>query len=85
MSIKKWETLKSEVVFHDRIKLRKDVPLLPNGKKGDYVYIDCGKGSAVAVVVMNDKKQILLKREYRYPVSKIIYDIPGGGRKRVRI
>lgn len=72
-----WETLESKVIFdNSRMKIIEDRVVLPNGKTSYYTIWDTHK--AVAIFAFNNKNQLLLKREYRHPVKKAIYDLPGG-------
>lgn len=72
-----WETLESNVVFDNkRMKIVEDKVLLPNDNVSYYTVWDTHK--AVAVLAFDKKNRLLLKREYRHPVKKVIYDLPGG-------
>ncbi len=53
-----------------------DEIILPDGKKAKREYID--HPGAVAIVPFVNKKDIVLVRQYRYPVDKITYEIPAG-------
>lgn len=53
-----------------------DEIILPDGKKAGREYID--HPGAVAIVPFVDKNNIVLVRQYRYPVDKITYEIPAG-------
>ena len=54
----------------------KDVVLLPNGRQAVRDYM--GHPGAVTVVPFLDRDRILMLRQYRYPVKKIIREIPAG-------
>ncbi len=53
-----------------------DEIFLPDGKKAKREYID--HPGAVAIVPFVDKENIVLVRQYRYPVNKVTYEIPAG-------
>ena len=53
-----------------------DEIILPDGNKAKREYID--HPGAVAIVPFVNKKDIVLVRQYRYPVDKITYEIPAG-------
>ncbi len=56
-------------VFEDNIEF-------PNGYKGIYGYVERKDG--VDAVIINDKNQILLIEQYRYPIKDFQIGIPGG-------
>jgi len=58
------------------INVRNDKVLLPNGKTARREFIE--HPGAVAAVVFADKKNIILLRQYRYPVGRITWEIPAG-------
>jgi len=58
------------------ISFSKDIIILPNGKKSIREYAE--HPGAVAVVPILEKNNIILVKQYRYPVKKITYEIPAG-------
>jgi ADP-ribose pyrophosphatase len=60
----KWTTL-----YEDDIEF-------PNGYKGIYGYVERKDGSAA--VIINDKNQVLIINQYRYPIKDFQLGIPGG-------
>ncbi|MBP7842532.1 NUDIX hydrolase [Candidatus Woesebacteria bacterium] len=56
-------------VFEDEIEF-------PNSQKGIYGYMQRSDGAGVAVI--NDCHEILLIKQYRYPIGKMQWGIPGG-------
>lgn len=61
------------------VNLYRDRVALPNGNIIEaYHLLDFGPG-AVAVVVENDEKQILMERNARYPTGIFSWEIPAGG------
>jgi ADP-ribose pyrophosphatase len=57
-------------VFEDDIKF-------PNGAKGIYGYVKRTNGAGALVI--NPQKQVLLIKQYRYPIQDWEWNIPGGG------
>ena len=74
----KWQLQSSrKLVDHPRIKVREDTLLLPDGKTIDYVWQPySGEGGVVIVCLRDD--EVLLQKEYSYPVDEIIWQLPGG-------
>jgi ADP-ribose pyrophosphatase len=79
--MEKWETLSSRVIFdRRRVRIVEDIVRLPNGEETDYLVLRAGPG--VAVLAVTDDRQVVLTREYRHPIGRIIYGLPGGGIRR---
>lgn len=71
--------IKSEYIYEGRvIKLRKDDALLPNGATAVREVIEHNGGVCVAALTEND--EILMVRQFRYPYSEIVLEIPAGKR-----
>jgi ADP-ribose pyrophosphatase len=69
--------IKSSLMFEGSIlKLYFDEVMLPNGKTATREKVT--HPGAVAVVPVNKNKEIILVRQYRYPVEKILIEIPAG-------
>ncbi len=74
--------LKKEYIYKGKIiNVRKDTALLPDGKEALREVVEHPGG--VCVVAVTDKNEILTVRQYRYPYSKIIAEIPAGKRNSV--
>lgn len=58
------------------ISFLSDIVILPNKKKGIREYTV--HPGAVAIIPFLNKKDILLVKQYRYPVRKILYELPAG-------
>ncbi len=72
-----WVVLSEDVVYVDRwVRVARTRVRLPNGRT--YVYTTLYRVPGAAVVVLDDKQHILLQEEYRHPLGKVIYQIPGG-------
>lgn len=53
-----------------------DDVLLPNGKISKRIYLD-HDGAAAVLPITRDGKLVLIK-QFRYPINKVIYEIPAG-------
>ncbi len=62
-------------VVRDRLRHR------PSGRERDYFYLT-SPGEAVATVALTDAGQVLLTRQYRHPLRRIIWDLPAGAMER---
>ncbi len=61
---------------HPGVKIVIDT-LEHNGKRRRYFYL-AGPTNAVATVGLTKTGEIILTRQYRHPVGKVIYDLPAG-------
>jgi 8-oxo-dGTP pyrophosphatase MutT (NUDIX family) len=78
METGKWQLLSSEYLFkHKYIKGRKDRCQLPGGTIVEDYYVMELPVSACAFALTEDNKVLLIK-QYRHPLSEVIYEIPGG-------
>lgn len=76
--LKKWKKISSKTVFRNKyFEIWKDVVRLPNGREHDY-FVNHKKGRAVIILPVDNKGNILLSKEFRYPVGKVIYQSIGG-------
>jgi 8-oxo-dGTP pyrophosphatase MutT (NUDIX family) len=74
---RQWKKLKSKIIYKNPwIKLREDVVVQPGGKKGIYAYLE--KDTGAFIIAFNKDNFVYLTRQYRYPIKKIIFDLPGG-------
>lgn len=72
------KTLQSKRIFEGRvINLRVDTVQLPNGRTSTREIIE-HKG-AVAIVPMLDKETVVMVRQFRQAVGRVILEIPAGG------
>lgn len=58
------------------VKLRVDTVALPDGRSGTREVVEYA--GAVAVVPVNENKELLLVRQYRHAVGKTLLEIPAG-------
>lgn len=72
-----WKRLKTRTLLqHPRITIVEDDVKLPEGKKIKYLRF-IGKRHGVTVICLKNDN-ILLQKEYSYPVNKLLYQFPGG-------
>ena len=64
---------------HPRITLIEDELELPSGKRTDYLLFD--NESDFVTIICKRNNQILLQKEYSYPINQTIWQFPGGGVK----
>ncbi len=60
------------------LEVRRDTVRLPDGSPATREYIQ--HGGAVAVVPLLDDGRVVLVRQYRYPLAKILLELPAGKR-----
>lgn len=76
--MKKWETLKSKIIFsHAWYKLRQDKVKLPNGKVLDDYFVSVRKPIVVVVPITLDDHVVFI-REYKHGAGKIVTQFPTG-------
>ena len=69
--------ISSENVYDGKfLHLKKDVALLPNGKKATREWLT--HPGASAVVPVTEDNEIILEKQYRYPIQKVTLEIPAG-------
>ncbi len=69
--------LSSEVLFEGRfLRGRRDTVRLPDGSTGVREYIV--HPGAVVVVALHDDGQVVVERQFRYPVGQVITEFPAG-------
>jgi 8-oxo-dGTP pyrophosphatase MutT (NUDIX family) len=73
-----WQTLGTRCVFANRwIKVLVDDVDLPDGRRYEYTRLEPA-GTGVAVIGFNERGEVLLEREYRHGVGKVLWQLPGG-------
>ena len=71
--------LKSETLYKGKIvNLRRDEVLLPNGANAAREVIEHPGG--VCVAALTDSNELLFVRQFRYPYSQVLLEIPAGKR-----
>jgi ADP-ribose pyrophosphatase len=73
-----WRLLGSNTRFENDIyRLRDDEVELPGGKKTKYAYLE--RDEAVIIVPITEAGEMVLLKQYRYPVDEWCLEIPAGG------
>ncbi len=73
-----WQTTSSEIVYETPwMKVRRDEVLNHNGKRLTYSYIE-GTSISVYIVALNEQHEILLQRNFTYPIHAYSWDLPAG-------
>jgi ADP-ribose pyrophosphatase len=77
--IKPWKVIESKrLVDHPFVRLGEDLLEHPDdGRRYKYYYLE-SRSHAVATVPITDQGKVVLVRQYRHPVNRIIYDLPAG-------
>jgi ADP-ribose pyrophosphatase len=76
--MKKWEKLSEEIIHKNPwLTYKHDKFRLPNGKEGDYYYLD-RPGGSMMVPILEDGRIILVK-QYRYLFDKDSIEFCSGG------
>ncbi|MBF7083080.1 NUDIX hydrolase [Desulfallas sp. Bu1-1] len=71
------KTISTETIYQGKIiSVRKDQVEFPDGRSGAREVVDLA--SAVAVVAVTDKQEVLLVKQYRYPTGRELLEIPAG-------
>jgi ADP-ribose pyrophosphatase len=71
------ETLDSKYYFKGKIlKLRVDIIQFKNGKISQREIVE--HPGAVAIVAINEKKEVILVTQFRKPVEEVLLEIPAG-------
>lgn len=73
-----WEKTKSSELIYDGniVHLYRDEVELPNGVESSREYVK--HIGAVCVVPITDEGEVLLERQYRYAVGRVLTEIPAG-------
>jgi ADP-ribose pyrophosphatase len=74
-----WTVVESKVIADLRFAcVREDLLEHPDdGRRFPYYYLQ-SPADAVATVALTDDGSVILTRQYRHPVGRIIYDLPAG-------
>ena len=74
----KWETVSSEyLVNHQYFTARKDKCVAPDGKIIEEYFVVELPTTVCAVPITEDGKVLMIK-QYRHPVQKVLLELPGG-------
>jgi len=70
--------ISTQYIYHGRaVNLHVDTVEKPSGNKTTREVVE--HSGCVAVVVLDDRDNVLLERQFRYPVGKYLLEIPAGG------
>jgi ADP-ribose pyrophosphatase len=74
-----WNVVESRVIIDHRfIRIREDLLEHPyDGRRFHYLYLQ-SPSDAVATVPLTDDGCVILTRQYRHPIRRVIYDLPAG-------
>ena len=73
----KEKTKKSDLIYDGNVlHVYKDIAILPNGEDGTREVIR--HVGAVGIVALNDKNEIIMERQFRYPLNREVIEIPAG-------
>ena len=76
--LRPWRQRSSRTVFaNDWLRIDIDAVETPDGKTYDYTLIRSGRHGA-AILAYDARGRVLLEREFRYPVGRVIWQLPGG-------
>lgn len=73
-----WKKLGSKTAYRDRVHIVRHDVELPNGTRIAYD-VEHSDGFAVCTLIKTADDQIILSHQYRFPIDRWIYDLPGGG------
>ena len=70
-------TIESSEIFRGNfMKVKCDTVRLPDGKKAMREYIN--HSGATCIIAITNNNEIILEYQYRYPVSKVMLELPAG-------
>src|SRR4051812_47324402 len=73
-----WRLLQSQLPFENEMcRVREDQIELRGGDTIDYAYLK--RAEAVTIVPVTTKGEIVLVKQYRYPVDEWCLEVPAGG------
>jgi 8-oxo-dGTP pyrophosphatase MutT (NUDIX family) len=67
---------REDLATGDIVQLHRDTIRMPDGQTADRECVE--HPGAVAVVAMDEAGQVLLIRQYRHPVGRLLWEIPAG-------
>lgn len=72
-----WRTRSSAIAYNRRIQVIEDLVGTPDGDEFVYVYVKSAH-DVVATLAITTDEQVVLVREYRHPLHRVIYNLPSG-------
>lgn len=77
-TLRPWLQRNSRTAFdNDWLRVDIDEVELPDGRTYDYTLIRSDRHGA-AILAFDEQGQVLMEREFRYPVGQVIWQLPGG-------
>jgi ADP-ribose pyrophosphatase len=73
-----WKKLGQRTAYRDRVHIMRHEVELPNGEQMFYD-VEHSDGFAMATLMKTEDNMIVLSHQYRFPLDRWIYDLPGGG------
>lgn len=75
---KKWKVLQRETAFQNAYwNLQDETVLLPDGSTTHFFLVEGHDG--VLIVPLTAKREVILVRQYKHGVQKIVLEVPAGG------
>ena|SRR5258708_6986597 len=72
-----WQRIKSHILYKGIMSdFHLDEVRAPKGELRDYMYVDMAPGSRI--VAITNQNEIILIKEFRYPIQEFILMLPGG-------
>jgi ADP-ribose pyrophosphatase len=76
--MKKWTKLSRRILLkHPRLTVYEDTVKLPSGHNTEYLHFGFTTDAA-QVIAINSSGEILVQKEYSYPINDWLYQFPGG-------
>lgn len=79
MDYPKWKRVSEETTYKGRVHIVSHKAILPNGEETFYEVEHNEYGAASCLVKIGDDS-VILSYQFRFPLNRWIYDLPGGGR-----
>lgn len=77
----KWKRISKETAYKGRVHIVNHKAQLEDGTITDYE-VDHSEYGAAACLIKISEDSVVLTYQYRFPLDRWIYDLPGGGRNR---
>ena len=73
-----WKTLGSKIAYKNSwIRVREDRVTYPDGREGIYGVVE--KPAGVCIVPLTARGGVMLLRQYRYTIDRVVWELPAGG------
>lgn len=76
-SLQPWRTRTRAIAYQRRIQVIEELVSTPDGDEFVYIYVQSAH-DIVATLAITTARQIVLAREYRHPLRKVIDNLPSG-------